>query len=146
MLVYSVQRYKQTSEKYQACLNIFQSECRKSSSLLKDTNKRARMLCKRMGENVFSHAMSAAKLRIKQISSLLDFFATTEPLGLQRSAARRPKENLRGLLQSDDAKASFATPMRKHWLRRRKVYLPRGVLLAAIAFRFTKGCGLPPKE
>ena len=33
------------------------------------------MLCKRMGENVFSHAMSAAKLRIKQISSLLEYFS-----------------------------------------------------------------------
>ena len=47
------------------------------------------------------------------------------------------------IFQSDDAEASFATPMRKHWLRRRKVYLPRGVLLAAIAFRFAKECGLP---
>ena len=38
----------------------------------------------------------------------------------------------------------FATPMRKHWLRRRMVYLPRGVLLAAIAFSFTKECALAP--
>ena len=65
-----------------------------------DTNKRARKLCKRnsqlsehntnlfdviqranenstelMGENLFSHATSAAKLRIKQISSLLEYFS-----------------------------------------------------------------------
>ena len=41
-------------------------------------------------------------------------------------------------------RAMFATPMRKHWLRRRKVYLPRGVLLAAIAFSFPEECALAP--
>ena len=94
-----MQIYEQTSEKYQACLNIFQSECSISYTKSEDNNKRA-MLCKRnsqlsehntnlfdviqranenstelMGENLFSHATSAAKLRIKQISSLLEYFS-----------------------------------------------------------------------
>ena len=45
---------------------------------LKDSDKRARKLCKRMGENLFSHATGAAKLRIKQTSSLLECLLSPE--------------------------------------------------------------------
>jgi len=42
---------------------------------LKYTKKRARKLRKRMGKNLFLHAMSAAKLRTRQTSSLLECFS-----------------------------------------------------------------------
>ena len=45
------------------------------SNFIKYSNKRARKLCKRVGENSFSHATSTAKLRWKQIWSLLQYFS-----------------------------------------------------------------------
>ena len=41
---------------------------------LKDTNKRVRKLSKRMGENLFSHAMSAANFAKSKYQACLNIF------------------------------------------------------------------------
>ena len=56
-------------------LIIFTANAELAAPLGEGNNKWARKLCKRVGENLFSHAMSVAKLRWKQISSLLEYFS-----------------------------------------------------------------------
>ena len=80
LLEYFSQRQRVISVVCDDCYFSSTKECglppqRKYSRFLKYTKKRARKLRKRMGKNLFLHAMSAAKLRTRQTSSLLEYFS-----------------------------------------------------------------------